>query len=503
MKNKINVLNREFIYSILLFFILFIPNIYVLIYFQEIVGSLQMLLAYFLLSVLVWVFPLIFLPKKVFFGIGFLFLLLSPLEIIFVKSLGIPITEGFMEAVYRTNVSETFEQISSNFGFFILFLCLIASYIYLFLKIKNTYLHRTIRIMLVLFFLSFNGVLFIKMFQIHSASQKPLSEKIDLALTSTLLKYNKIYPIDIVINSYKTFSSLRKSSALASQIEKFSFNAQSENDPNEEEIYILVIGETSRYASFHLNGYERNTSPNLDTIQNLLSFSNVYSAANLTSISVPMLITRANPRDRTIQNKEKTVLDAFQEAGYFTAWFANQSSEYPIINRLKNKADLFISNQFGVGIRGFYDDEILPEFQNTLKNKESKKFIVIHSLGSHFRYTNRYPKEFEKFSPAMKDFGYNDYNVQNKEEIINAYDNSIYYTDYFLSLLIESLKSTNKKAVLLFVSDHGENLFDDNKKIIGHGTSKPTKYEYHIPYFIWYSNQYAEHNQQKIENLKK
>lgn len=502
MRTKIKLLNREYIYSLLLFFILFTPNIYVLFYFQEIAGSFQMLTAYFCLSVLTWIFPFIFLPKKVFFGIGFLFLLFSPLEIIFVKSIGIPLTTGFMEAVYRTNSSETLEQFSSHIGFGILFLCLIATYIFLFFKIKNTYFHSKVRIAIAASFLIFNGVLFYKMYQIHASSERALTEKLDSALTSTLLKYNKIYPIDLVLNSYKTFLNIRKASLLANQIENFSFNAKSENDTDEEEIYVLIIGETARFANFHINGYNRDTTPNLDTIKNLLSFTDVYATANLTSISVPMLITRATPQDRSPQNKEKTILDAFKEAGYYTAWFANQNSEYPFINRLRKNVNLFKANQFDVNIRGYYDEEVIPKFETVLKKKEKKKFIVIHSLGSHFRYTNRYPKEFEKFSPVMAEFGYNDYNLKNKKEIVNSYDNSIYYTDFFLSQIIESLKQTNKKAVLLYVSDHGENLYDDDKTI-GHGTSKPTKYEYHIPYFIWYSKQYEERNNQKTEQLKK
>lgn len=126
--------NREVLYTVLLYILLFTPNLFVLYYFQEISGNLQMQLGYLLLSIIVWIAPLVFLPKKVFFGIAFFFLLLSPLEIIFVKSLGIPVTEGFIEAVYRTNYTEATEQIGSNLAFVILFISSIIAYIFLFIK---------------------------------------------------------------------------------------------------------------------------------------------------------------------------------------------------------------------------------------------------------------------------------------------------------------------------------------------------------------------------------
>lgn len=102
----------------------------------------------------------------------------------------------------------------------------------------------------------------------------------------------------------------------------------------------------------------------------------------------------------------------------------------------------------------------------------------------------------------MNETGYENLDIAYKKEIINSYDNSILYTDYFLNLLIKNLEKTNKKAILLFLSDHGENLYDDEKKYIAHGTVNPTKYEYHIPYFIWYSKEYEKSNPEKIKILK-
>lgn len=500
---KQTILNRENLYISALCLILFIPNLFVLLHFQEIKGSISMTAAYFILSILVWIFPLLFLRKKVFFGIAFLFLLLAPLEIIFVKSLGIPITEGFIDSVYRTNYSESIEQISSNLKTLIIYFSLIVAYIFFFTKIKNTYLSQKFRIAIAVIFLLFNGVLFLNMYRIQTGEQEAFSQKLKIAWETTLMKYYKIYPANIILNTCTTIIQIREANALEDQVEQFSFDAKSKNAKNQEETYVLVIGETARYSNFHINNYHRKTTPNLDTISNLLSYSNVYSNANITSFSIPMIITRAKPENRLLQNKEKSILDVFKEAGFYTAWLSNQSTEYPTISRLRNSADLFISRQFNVNIRGFYDEEILPDFENALDVNNNKKFIVIHSLGSHFRYTNRYPEEFEKFKPVMKGFGYNDFDYQHKEEIINSYDNSILYTDFFLSQIINKLNKSNKNAILLYLSDHGENLFDDENKFIGHGSTNPSKHEYHTPYFIWYSDSYKQNNPKKIAQLKK
>lgn len=460
-----------------------------------------MLFAYLILSVFTWIFPLVFLPKKIYFGIAFFFFLFSPLEIIFVRNLSIPITEGFIESVLRTNYSEAMEQITSNLIILFLFVGLSIIYFYLFSKIKNTFLDKKIRLGIIVSFFVFNVILFINMIRIQTSENITTSFKLETAYKSTLSKYRKIYPADLIIHTQKTLLSFQKNKTLRKQIGQFSFDAKSKNDKNLEEIYVLIIGESARYANFSINGYPRETSPNLDTLKNLLSFSNVYSGANVTTYSVPMILTRSTPQDLSIQNKEKTVLDAFQEAGFYTAWFANQNSNYPITRRLTTVADKSFTNFFDVQVKDFFDADILPDFEEILNEKSNKKFIIIHTLGSHFRYTNRYPAEFEKFKPVMNDSGYGDFDYANKEKIINSYDNSILYTDYFLAQTLDYLKKQNKNTVLLYISDHGENLFDDENKLIGHGSTRPTQHEYHIPLFIWFSENYKKSNPDKVNFL--
>lgn len=496
------MIKRQELYFIILFAILLIPNIFVLFNFSDIEGNVKMSVAYIVLSLLVWSLPLIFLQKRIYFIIGSLFLLASPLEIIFVKNLGTPHTVGFIDSVLKTNFNEVLEQLSGNLLMVFTFIVVVFIYIILAVKTERKAVGRRMKIIIISSFVCFNIALFAQMMAIQKGNQHTFLEKADVASNSLLLKYRKIYPANLLINLYQEFKNRRSINQLNENLQDFSFQARSQNPDNQEEIYVLVIGETARFDHFHINGYERGTSPYLDKTKNLISFRNVYSQANLTSISVPQIITRAGYNDIDLQFKEKTIADAFLEAGFYTAWFANQSGGNPIIKRLQNEVHYFKSNHSDVDIRNFLDEDILSDYQKILQEKHHKKFIVIHSLGSHFRYTNRYPSSFEKYAPVMEETGYNNLDFENKDKIINSYDNSILYTDYFLNLLITNLQRENKKAVLLYVSDHGENLYDDDKKYFAHGTVTPTKQEYHIPYFIWFSDKYQESEVDKIARLK-
>ncbi|WP_353134796.1 phosphoethanolamine transferase, partial [Pseudopedobacter sp.] len=213
------------------------------------------------------------------------------------------------------------------------------------------------------------------------------------------------------------------------------------------------------------------------------------------------IITRATPDNLNLQFKEKTILDAFQEAGFYTAWISNQNAQQPIIKRLKEVADYSYFSKSEIDNNSPYDTDLIPNIKQALQNRSKRKFIIIHTLGSHFRYSKRYPKSFEKFTPAIAKTGYENFDISNKTKFINAYDNSILFTDFFLHSLIKELEKINVISTLMYISDHGENLFDDKNELILHGTESPTKHEYHIPLFMWFSKGYQEKNTEKVNNL--
>ena len=133
----------------------------------------------------------------------------------------------------------------------------------------------------------------------------------------------------------------------------------------------------------------------------------------------------------------------------------------------------------------------------------SSQTTVFFVWGLSFFVTMRYPKRFNHFTPSIDD----DLDLafisdKQREELINAYDNSILFTDYFLSELIAGLnKDTSSASLLFYASDHGENIFDTEEKKLAHGGPNPTRFEKEIPLFIWRSEQYDTLFPEKIANV--
>lgn len=504
LRRKLKEINRDqfkqYIILLILFLILLLPNLFTLFYSPDLQGNLVMSVAYIALSFSVLLLPLSFLKVRTFFWIGSVFVLFSAIEIGSIKNLGTPVSEGFMEAVLTTNFLEIREQLSANIGILVFTGVLVICYFLLLQKLTIVFIPLYYKYFIVGFFVILNAILVYKMYVIHRDTDT-IAAKLEGVGNSTLMKYKKIYPVDLMLNTKNAISNNRKNKQLIDKLVSFTFQAKQYKGENDREIHVLVIGETARYANFHINGYTRQTTPKLETLENFISFSNVYSGATLTGLSVPQIITRAHPENLDLQFKEKTLLDAFQEAGFYTAWVGNQNVQYPLVKRFEQVADYCYFNKSEIDANSPYDTDIIPHIQTILSDKSKKKFIMIHTLGSHFRYSKRYPQNFERFQPAISKNGYEGFQINNKEQFVNAYDNSILFTDFFLYSLIKELKQTNTISTLTYISDHGENLFDDEKKLILHGTEAPSQFEYHVPLFFWYSKEYQDKNSQKINYL--
>lgn len=294
------------------------------------------------------------------------------------------------------------------------------------------------------------------------------------------------------------------------------------DDLRGEELVVFLVGETSRYDHWQVNGYERATSPRLmERGEQILSFDSCYSVSNLTAVSVPMMLSRATPAEQERLYKEKSLPEAFGEAGYRTAWIADQSFTNEQLLRISSACDASYYFEAGSKLQRSYMDSVLlpPLAQELRSGKGKKQMIVIHSLGCHFKYSARYPSSFSVFEPDLKDKEIRaliedmdwksgrlirDKVVLNevKELFVNSYDNAILYTDYFIDAVIRQLEQTGRPAVLVYVGDHGENLLDDEKNMLMHGTYYGSKYEYHVPLFVWTSQQYQEAYPKQVRAMR-
>lgn len=294
-----------------------------------------------------------------------------------------------------------------------------------------------------------------------------------------------LYPVNVFYNivlaidrSYATADYPRTSAG-------FTFHARPSHVNGTREVYVLVIGETARAYSFGLYGYGRDTTPLLARTGGLVVFKDAVTQSNTTHKSVPMLLSAASAEDYDVIYREKGIITAFREAGFHTTFVSNQRPNHSFIDIFGKEADdwRFIRKQVNV-----YDDEMLTIVRDVLGRKRPKELIVFHMYGSHFNYRERYRPGDAVFRPDTA----SEARTSNREQLLNAYDNSIRTTDRFLSRLIRELDVSGVASAMLYTSDHGENIFDDDRKLFLHASPIPSYYELHVPLLVWMSPSYEQ-----------
>ena len=252
----------------------------------------------------------------------------------------------------------------------------------------------------------------------------------------------------------------------------------------------MVIGETARSNNFSLYGYHRDTNPMLTTLvsdSSLIVFRDVRTESNTTHKSVPMLLTSASASDYPALYREKGIIAAFKEAGFHTSFISNQLPNHSFIDFLGMEADscLFIKEAERAK-DNVSDMELLPIVKGILEKGRKKEFIVLHTYGSHFKYNERYPRNMAHFLPDYKSQA----KYENRLQLVNAYDNTIRFTDKFLYELSSILSSSACQSAWLYTSDHGENIYDDNRNKFLHASPNPSEYELRVPLLAWTSASY-------------
>lgn len=209
-------------------------------------------------------------------------------------------------------------------------------------------------------------------------------------------------------------------------------------------------------------------------------------------MSVPVIISRKSGQDQQYFSSEKSLVAAFAEAGFATAWLSTQSPlgvhDSSVALHAAEADQVQYLNPVGYKKAGFYDEILVKALQKILAQQAQKQLIVLHTLGSHFSYADRYPDHFDLFQPSGKHQAIGMHDRANKEMLNNAYDNTVAYTDQLLFNLIRTLQQQEAISSLLYVSDHGENLFDGQCGKSGHGHH--TEYDYRVAALWWGSAQF-------------
>ena len=253
------------------------------------------------------------------------------------------------------------------------------------------------------------------------------------------------------------------------------------------ELIILVVGETVRADHFSLNGYGQKTNPRLEK-ENIINFSNVWSCGTSTAVSVPCLFGLAGKSDYD-HSKAKSIgnlLDIAQHASVNVLWLDNNSSSKGVADRTEYQS------YKSPDINPVCDSEcrdigMLAHLQSYIDSHPTGDILIIlHQMGNHGpAYYKRYPDEFEHFKPTCKT---NQLEQCSSQEINNAYDNAILYTDFFLSETINLLKQNdpNFESILMYVSDHGESLGENGIYLHGLPYMLAPDAQKHVPMLLWF-----------------
>lgn len=442
--------------------------------------------------------PVFFFSRKlkIYYWILAILVALTPIMLFSVFYMNIQVNAEMIGLVMDTNPGEVTELLGWKI---VLVILAIAFFGWIFIKLTS-YLPQKI---------SWKQGLIISLIGVFAFGLLPFirTRKLEYYYIVIRNTYRTFYPFRLGTTFSLIYSEMGNMKRYKEVTKNFTYDAVNlDSTDTTRKIMILVIGEASRGDHWHINGYERNTSPGVSGLANLVSFKDVATGGTMTILSVPQLITRATPEDYERHTKEKSILAAFKEAGFYTAWISNQS-HYGLTGNIGmhfNDGDTAIFSGYGeneTNFTGSYDGTLLPIIKNVIDQHHEKNiFLIVHLIGSHWRYVLRYPPEFQKFTPTS-DRNHTLITRPSKEEIVNEYDNSILYTDHILTSIADILKQNKGENGFLYVSDHGENLDDNNDGMYFH-SYQPTKATADVPIFIWFNDQYVKQFPLVLKNLE-
>ena len=263
---------------------------------------------------------------------------------------------------------------------------------------------------------------------------------------------------------------------------------------NEKAVVVLVIGESARKANFQLYGYKRANNPLLSKQQGLKVFQ-AQSCATFTTAGVKAILEPKNSGDLY----EPLPNYAFR-TGADVVWRTINWGEPPI-HIDEYESDIVLSKKYP-NVDKRYDELLFTGLRERIESsKKNKVLIVIHTSTSHGpNYASKYPKKFEVYKPVAHNVEEGEKNVA---KLVNAYDNTILYTDYLLSNMIDTLQSLKDwKSSMIFISDHGESLGENNMFMHGMPMKLAPKVQYEIPFLVWTSDGFREYKSNLPEVLE-
>jgi KDO II ethanolaminephosphotransferase len=416
--------------------------------------------------------------------------LLTIIVIFFKKAFGInfgmEVALSSLQTIHEPNVG--IELLNAKFVLWLLLIGVMPVLFVVFcLKIKKINSRKLFFIISA--FLIFSGLfVFIKLTLIKGYVVKEV-ESISVGVSSTVT----FTPMDFFYFLSKANKVLKKQSKIMND-PNFIFLSKHYKyfrETDEDVKIIFVMGETARGDRFGINGYARNTTPNLEKLNKRLffNFSNVTACNTFTVGSTKCITSRETFATYKDIQTESSFSDVLKSLGFKIKVFSMQSMYdfygYLHYDKLVSSYEIMSQNKHLTLVS---DEALLPFIESELQS-DARELIFVHSQGSHIKYSLRYPEEFEKWTPACNGV----VDSCNLKELSNAYDNSILYTDFFLNEVITLASKT--KAIVFYTSDHGESIGENG--IFGHAANRFTapKEQLDVPFFIYISPEFVKTKQ--------
>jgi len=260
-------------------------------------------------------------------------------------------------------------------------------------------------------------------------------------------------------------------------------------------VTVIVLGETARGMNFSLNGYSRETNPELSKQKGLINFTNVQACGTATAVSVPCVFSslgRSNYSDSKAKSQQG-LLDVLSHAGFDVLWRNNNSGCKGVCDRIERE-DMSkpVSGNPFCNSEECYDERLLDGLPERIRSAKKDLVIVLHQQGSHGpTYFKRYPEKFNRFKPGCDT---SDLQKCTSEQIVATYDNTILYTDHFISETIDMLRRLERDdkidVSLMYFSDHGESLGENGMYLHGSPYMISPNEQRHVPMMVWLSDSF-------------
>ena len=273
-------------------------------------------------------------------------------------------------------------------------------------------------------------------------------------------------------------------------------------------LILLVLGETARMGNLGLNGYDRNTTPELSK-ENTVSLRGVMSCGTSTATSVPCMFSHLGKEDfESRKNNYESLIDVLHHAGLALLWIDNQSGCKGVCERVPQALTKELKHPSLCKGGECFDEIMLHQLDERIQALPAERrakgvVVVMHQMGSHGpAYYKRVPDTFKKFQPECKS---NALQECSREQVVNSFDNTILYTDHFLSQAIQWLKKSNAThaTAMLYVSDHGESLGENNLYLHGLPYRVAPDVQKRVPWISWWSQQFETQTGLSSACLKK